>query len=171
MRGEGFTRPAQFRAHLFRLVRVQTGKGRTHAFEGRIPRDGGVAGGDGLAGDGFRPQRAPAFQSEGLQVGLQRRVLSRKRALIRAEGGQAGCVRRLYEMERIAHTHPLVSKRPRGRVFGFAAPHLRRKEKGGWRPGLAPCRLVTAGVSASPQKAVSPRERFSALPMPGTAAA
>ena len=104
MGGDGFPRPAQGSPRLFGFSRVEAGEGGADAFQRRIPGNGGVARRCGLPGNGFGPQGAEPPKADFFQIGLQRFVLRRERALFRMQGGESRRIRSLYEMKRITHS-------------------------------------------------------------------
>ena len=104
MGGDGFPRPAQGSPRLFGLSRVEAGEGGADAFQRRIPGNGGVARWCGLPGNGLGPQGTEPPKADFFQIGLQRFVLRRERALFRMQGGEGRRVRSLYEMKRITHS-------------------------------------------------------------------
>ena len=121
MGGDGFPRPAQGNPRLFGLSRVEAGEGCADAFQRRIPRNGGVARRCGLSGNGLGPQGTEPPKADFFQIGLQRFVLRRERALFRMQGGEGRRVRSLYEMKRITHscTFSEMARRRWGREENF----------------------------------------------------
>ncbi|MFQ8736682.1 MAG: hypothetical protein ACLSAH_12305 [Bilophila wadsworthia] len=103
MGGDGFPRPAQGSPRQ-PASPASRREGGADAFQRRIPGNGGVARRCGLPGNGFGPQGAEPPKADFFQIGLQRFVLRRERALFRMQGGESRRIRSLYEMKRITHS-------------------------------------------------------------------